>query len=899
MKKINLLYLAFASLLVCGCGDEHVTIDDYSPTTIDLSFENNSAFNQTTNKNDLGSFNLLTPSANSHVTSDPTFTWEPCDNASTYTLEVCTLSTFPNNNDSVPYIKESNISTTSFKLSTKLKLKNTTYYWRVTAVNPFNKTASTKLCNTVFSFVYDSLNAGEIDIDIGEAEDWTRHEVGSYGEVTIDRNDFFGTGNSNSVVFTFDKEHTNQGIVLSDGWLIFTRNLDMDLYGTDSLYFNFYYSGNDAQAVIRIIDSDGEYWFKNIQISQNAKQTVLMKFDEFVQRTNDVTVQNETFDYEHIQALEIVFEKSFGDGCCVLGGIKAVNYSDYSDMFISSFDFNSFESSSWVDDNYTFDKQVSADGSELILTYSNKANYGNDAGINGYGFKKITLNRYFTSGNALKFKVKYTGYKDNSSNAVIRIYEEDKDRWSYEQPLSSLVLGEYAELTVPFCAFASSQVEGDGNRQFGYILNIQFGVSGVYGSGTISFKDVEVVATPDLSTNKRIIDSTGVIEDFDNYSYRSQIYENWEQSKENKDEGIFVDSTNKYNNGVNQKTGLFYYKSDMGMATYDTYIDVQYEGGNSIKFWAKDASSKSDNASLLYLKKSDVAAKMTIQLALKDGRWYRYTIEKLNKLWTEYVISFDDFELFSGVETDVSDPFVSQNVVNFAFGVQYFYYTQQGKSFPVYTSKNNVFVDEIKFVKDEATVINALEEELHLDESGTTVLIDDMEYASEAALKNRWFGTKGYDYENVHLSNNVSSEGGSHSMQLDYNGYVSPSYATYPVFGDDVTAKALVLDICGDNKATMYINFYIKSGTSAIQYRYTITLLESGWHRYAIGFSLFAVVEGTGGSLTTQSFLSLQKMTFGLVDNDGGSVSSVYIDNVKTDNTKALGYYANTVTPLS
>ena len=102
------------------------------------------------------------------------------------------------------------------------------------------------------------------------------------------------------------------------------------------------------------------------------------------------------------------------------------------------------------------------------------------------------------------------------------------------------------------------------------------------------------------------------------------------------------------------------------MATYDTYLDVRYNGGTAVKFWAKDASAKSDGAPLQYLSSSQIAAEMTIQLALLDGRWYRYDLGQLNRTWTEYIINFDDFELFSGIEDDVSAPFISENVVNFA-----------------------------------------------------------------------------------------------------------------------------------------------------------------------------------------------------------------------------------------
>ena len=71
----------------------------------------------------------------------------------------------------------------------------------------------------VSSFVYNVESEGEVDIGVGEAEDWTLHKVGSYADISIDHNDFFGTGDQDSLKITFEKENTGEGPITSVGWL--------------------------------------------------------------------------------------------------------------------------------------------------------------------------------------------------------------------------------------------------------------------------------------------------------------------------------------------------------------------------------------------------------------------------------------------------------------------------------------------------------------------------------------------------------------------------------------------------------------------------------------------------------------------------------------------------------
>ena len=906
MKKRLLIILPLITLLA-GCNNISDLFFWQKKDVIDLSYEEGTNANKTNTKGEIGDFELLAPGEGVIVNKEPTFSWSASENAITYTLEVCSSESFYSESTSIVYAKETNISTTSFKLSASLKQKNTTYYWRVTAVNEYNaKSVGKEKVSEVKSFYYQAEIQGEIDIGVGEAEDWVLHKVGSYADISVDHNDFFGVGDQDSLVITFEKENTNQGpgFEKSDGWLDVQKAVEKDFYGPDAIFCNFYFMGHDSTILIRVIDEDGELWYKQVKFSQDARQMVLLKFEDFTLRTRDTVVQNEVFDYQHIQAIEVCFEQTFGDGCCIVGGIKCVKFEDYSDFFITKLDFNSVPRTKWISENYDFEETISGDGYELKLEYSATSGFnGNEKGMGsyGYGFTKIPVEKYFSDGNAIKVKIKYTGYTSNA-NAIIRIYEPDTDRWSFTQPYSTLSTTEFTEYTIPFMAFDQSSIS-EGKRQFYYISQIQFGLNNCYGSGTVTYKDFEIVTLPPVSQNPRVVGSDGVIENFDTYAHRNQAYEVWETSVANKDEGIFISSEDRFNNGTNVYTGKFTYKSDMSMATYDMYTNVKVEGLNALKFLIKDKSVP--NTGTPYTQSmtgEDVSPTCVLQVVLKDGRWYRYVIEKVPRKWTEYVIPFTDFTLYQGIELDTSDPIESQNVVNFALGLQYFYkvnYLGETISYPLYTQNNPVFIDEIMFASGAEQKETVLENELHPDENART-LVDDFEYQNQDALSLRWFGMNHHDYENLYLSNEVSSEGDSHSMKLDYKGAVSPGYAHYPTIGSDVLCKAISFDMKGDDLATVYINFYIKSGSTTRLYRHTITKPASSWNRYVVGFSStnFNQIEGSTQALGDKAIQNLQRLSIGIVDNSGTEVSSIYIDNIAFVNN-GVAFSTKTITPIA
>ena len=302
--KFLLLLPLFAMVVGCSSTYSRVEADDEdAPKVINFDDLEANDFNPTSIGGELGSFDLLSPNNGIIVDSMNEFSWTSSENADRYSLELCSDDRFINNNARIDYYLRENISATSFTINASL-WQDTTYYWRVYA---FNKDGE-RLSESTYSFKIKAPDIEEYEFDFGDADDWTLHPVGSYADISIDNSNFFGN-NKESLVVSFKKEDTNQGIPESDGWIIVTKTIEKSIFGTDALFFNMYYSGEDANVLIRLVDRDNEYWYAPVQISNNAKQKVVLRFDDFVQRKKDVTIANETFDHERIKYLEVVFER--------------------------------------------------------------------------------------------------------------------------------------------------------------------------------------------------------------------------------------------------------------------------------------------------------------------------------------------------------------------------------------------------------------------------------------------------------------------------------------------------------------------------------------------------------------------------------------------------------------
>lgn len=882
----KLLLLLFVPFLLTGCNSgqaEETDTGTYETHTIE----------HPKHSGEIGDFALTGPGNGFITDTGFTFTWEAATNSDYYQIEISSTLNFINDDEDEVYVRESNLAVNQYVLSFVLPKKDITYYWRVTAVNKDHKK---KCSDEMRTFQYNAAKVGELPIAIEDEQDWVLHKEGSYADISIDRTDFFNNGHD-SLAIVFDKEHTCQGIAKSDGWIVITKTEDRELYGTDAFYFNFYYSGHDATVLVRVLDYDGEYWHKQVQIANNSKQTILVRYDEFELRTaTGSPLNNRKFDWEHIRYFEIVFERTFGDGVCLFSNIKAVRFDDYSDMFIKKMDFRITDPSTWTYENYDFTKTISEDGSELTLGYSNGLN-------GGYGFQNVNLYKYFVSGDALRMKVKYTG-TDTGATFFFRILEEDNDRWQFKTPFTYLIKNDYKELVIPLKSFQRTDyMTGDGAKQFYFIQKLNIGLANNYSNGTLSVKDLEVIRIDDIvDSRKRVVSNDGLIEDFNDYNIYTEIYYYWEQSVVNKDEAMKLDTIHKTGGKTNTYCAEFDYKADMEQAVYQLYMDSTNVdvNKNAFSIWLKDATPKPDNPTFAYLAEEDIAAELTIQLTMESGEWYRYIIPKVGKEWNNYTILFEDFFLENGASLfDAPQPLQANKIIHMALGLKYLFYDQQGNHVPTYAIANPVYLDELRFANATETSIVELGGSIKEDtDDPSKITVETMEtYENNEDIFEYWSYATELDYNSMTLGDDVSSIGGTKSMKMHYKGGNSVSYMRTTQFAKSVTAKGFSIDIKGDGVVgTIYLNLNWRSGSNLFKMRYALNGANPVWTHYEIGFELFKDVGGTNKTITSEYARDIESISFGIVNSDG-TESDIYVDNLRL--LKNVSYKTFTKTVIS
>lgn len=881
MKKNSLLFIALVMALgSCSKGALVTKANDRKVIDFD-TLESNEYTEPTPNLGTIGTFDLVAPLDGIQVEYLPTFTWTEAENATRYSLEICSDERFISKNEAIDYYIINNLTCTTWTPTVTLAFQNTTYYWRVLANNGRNYTGDNIPHSEVRSFYVVAPEIEEFQFDLGEADDWQLHPTGSYADIAVDNSNFFGN-DQESIAISFKKEDTMRGIPESDGWIVVTKTIEKSIYGTDAIMFDMYYSGQDADVFIRLIDRDNEFWVAPVKLSVNAKQKVFLEFKDFVQRTADVTVANNVFDHDRIKYLEIVFERSFGDGILLISNVKAVKIDNYHSLFIDQLNFNDYTETQWVNDTYDFEREVTDD--ELTIKYW--SGDGDHPSINssGYGFAKIYVNQYLYGGDAIKLKVKYSGNKGN--NIVVRVYEEDTDLWFYRIPYSSLTEGEYKEVMIPFKAFAKSSLMGDGRRQFYFVINLQFGIEGQYGTGTASYKDFEVVKTEDYRTEeKRAVDGTGLIENFNQYTTTPDLYLIWDESYKNKDEYMSLNSNNKVGGADNPYCGQFEYKADMEPAVYELPLELGNQTFESLSIWLKDASILDSRAPAHI---DEVIADLTIYLELAGGEIYGYHLTELDKVWREYVLPFDSFEL-----TNIDYlPFVPTKlkegkIVRFALSFQYFYLQEDGKTgYALYTDDNKVYADNICFGHD--SIYQTTIREKLIEMTGNVAIADDFEsYADTAAINEVWVNGSDLTFQSIGLSNQVSSEGGTKAMSLRYKcDSDSPKYFLNPAFAKDVTATGVRFSLACNKSIKVFFNLYFMIGSSVTQYRYTIESISTAWTEYTLSFDRFEKISGSTLAFDENIVRKVYRISFGAQRYDNTyAYGDLLVDNIVFDKT--------------
>ena len=872
MKMIKKFVLIAALFGLVACGSN--AIRTQADKEIDWSTLDSNDFSPTKNGGELGSFDLISPFNGVIGESFTEFTWGKSENAKYYMLEVCSSDLFINNNPNIDYYSKSNIIATSFKIHSTFIFKDTTYYWRVFA---YNDGENRKLSNTTNSFFIKAQELDEVEFPIGDADDWILHSQGCRADISIDDNNFFNNDKTSVVVTTNTEDNPTGG-----GYIIVTKTVEKNTYGTDALFFNMYYSGHDADLYVRLIDRDNEYWVAPVQISTNAKQSIIIKFDDFVQRTRDVTVANEKFDHERIKYFEIVYEQ-FGDGVLLMSSIQAVKFDNYKSFFIDKLDFTEYPENAWVYENYDFETTKTKDA--LSLKYYGKKDEGKTP-INGYGFAKLNVNRFFSKGDSIKMTVKVTGA--SFTNVILRIYEEDTDRWSYMIPFSKIKLDEEQTFVIPFKAFGKSSITADGKRQFYYILNLQFGLegAGASNSGTLTFSNFEIVNLKDYRTEEfRAVTVDGLIENFDQYTYNHDIYYLWECTDENKDEYMVLDSAHKFGKN-NVYDGQFEYKADMADAKYTLPIKTPDSSFTSFNFLMKDASIKKDDPKFSHL--DNVSPDVFISLQLQSGEIYQYIIVGLERAWYQYEISFKDFYLANRGDIQFLPAALTSDMISsISFAFKYYYFDYMGNPSPTYMDGNIVYIDNI-YLGHAAETSQVLKEQIiHKDENGVAMVDDFESYESTDDMLDYWSDGRSYDYQQKELSNDVSGRGGNHSGKYKFlSNSDSPAYYIAPSIGSDVDCRGIKLDLKCTVKATIYINFYITIGTSQAQYRATLTSVETSWYEYMIGVSNFSIVGSSSTRpLTKNDLVNINRISIGVVyyAGSGANTQYVYADNIAFD----------------
>ena len=808
-------------------------------------------FNQSRLEGNLKAFNLKSPTNGETVRKIPTFSWEASENAETYILEVASSTAFSQQED-VIYVKKSGISETTYNLFANLKYKNYTYYWRVTAVNKGSK----KVCNEVFSFFYEANIDEEVEYTIDHADEWEVHKDGSPVNVSVDNTNFFNN-DKKALKIDFTHEIMNStNDITHDGWAVVTHQQEEELYGVDAFYFDFYYSGQDSSIWFRAIDEDNEYYNAEIKVANNVKQRVIIKFDEFTLRTKGGTpIMNQKFDYNMIKYVEFVFEKTFGDGVCYVSDIKAINFDKYKYLFIEQVDFNEIDSDDITTDTYNFSRDYSDDGTEFTMSYSSD--------IKGYGFTKFNINKFVEAKDAVKIKVDFQG--SNSANVLFRIIEEDKDRWVYKQPVSSIP--DDGIIVIPYNAFTLSEYNGNGAREFYFIKQIQFGIENVYETGSIKFSNVKFVNLEDEKDHlfEAEVGSDGLIENFDNYSANAELYYKWIITNQNKDEAI---ATNKTYQMGNSLCGELSYKSDMFGAGYGLkFINEIADDYTSISFKALDKTVKyAGNDDYKFSHLDTVTAKLQVHLYTAEHE-YKYVIEALSGDWTSYDILLSDFVQVKEYEEEEDAELKSKDIKGFGLELSYFYYLENGKAEPVYTSNNKVYFDDIYFTRKTETKHESVYHKIETDPDTKISMIDNFDdYESNEEILLNWSMDETKTYSKLSLGEYAQND---KTLIMQYKtSQPSPSYQIPTIFSATATAKAIMLDIKGDGQSTFYINISITQGGNKYKLRHIIQTLDEGWTRYTIGFDSanFSVEEGGTYTLTASKVQYITRISFGIVN---------------------------------
>jgi hypothetical protein len=371
------------------------------------------------------------------------------------------------------------------------------------------------------------------------------------------------------------------------------------------------------------------------------------------------------------------------------------------------------------------------------------------------------------------------------------------------------------------------------------------------------------------------------------------MFKIWEHTTDNKDEYMSLNTANKFGGPTNPYCGQFEYKSDMMEAMY--YLPITASGDfDGFSIWMKDGSVKPGESKVDHV--TNWSPQVRFLIRLSSSEIYEYIVNPLPTIWNEYNVKFTDFRLTNDEELKVpANPITADTITHIGFAFQYYYYDVNGRAMPMYSMQNPVYVDNMRLSRNTQTEVITKDKVISMD--GNLAKFDDFEsYSTSSEVLDVWANAKTYDYQQITLSNDVSSEGGNHSLALQFKSRnESPSYSMAPAVSKDVRARAVRFSAKCEVPATVFFNIYLKIGSSTQQYRATINAVANVWTEYTIGFSInnpanFSVIEGTTTRALIASDMALiQKVTFGVVytNETTATLHDLYIDNFEFDNSLA------------
>ena len=326
------------------------------------------------------------------------------------------------------------------------------------------------------------------------------------------------------------------------------------------------------------------------------------------------------------------------------------SYTPYDDEGTNNIVFSDYEESAWFSiGGSNFEKEI--DNDELTINYlqedMNTGDYAND----GWCLANLLIRTNFVDGDALKIKIKIAKEHSEYASAVINITEKNGVTWRSATPFSSLS-DEYTEVIIPFNAFYTVSIEpyqSTTDRVIKSVYYLSFGVEREFGSGMVSFKGFEIVNYK--KEECRLVDSSGLIDDFESYSRDYDMHKIWNSSHVIARRNMYLETVGL--NDDESTAGSFGCISDSEPTEYKIPISTS-DSFTGLSIWLKTID--------------DYTYNVEVRIYLSSNEIYSLTIDEIERV--QFSFSFSDFTLKNADKVDhAANPIASQNIAYVGFEV--------------------------------------------------------------------------------------------------------------------------------------------------------------------------------------------------------------------------------------